>query len=249
MYKINEISKITGISPRMLRHYDKLDLLRPNKSCDNNYRIYTNKDLCKLQEILFFRELDFSLEEIKTILDNPNYNRIEAFKQQKSLLLKKIERLNRIVSTLNESMKKTEKEKKMTEKSFKDFSMKEIEQYKKEVKELYGNTTAFKEYEEKTKNHKENDFKRIQSEMNKKLESIAIHMAKGFDSKEVQGALHEYREYINTNFYSCTLDIFRGLGELYTSDKRFTSNIDGIKTGLSEFLKRAITFYCDSRDN
>lgn len=249
MYKINEISKITGISPRMLRHYDKLDLLRPNKSSENNYRIYTHEDLCKLQEILFFKELDFSLEEIKNILENPNYNRMEAFVHQKRLLLKKIERLNGIVSTLEDSMKKTEKETKMSEKKFKGFSIDHIEKYKNEVKKLYGNTDAYKEYQEKNKNYKTDDFKKIQQDMNKNLESIAVHMEKGIDSKEVQGALHEYREYINTNFYNCTIDIFRGLGELYITDTRFTKNIDSIKSGLSEFLKKSIDFYCDNNKN
>ena len=249
MYKINEISKITGISPRMLRHYDKLDLLRPNKSSENNYRIYTNEDLCKLQEILFFKELDFSLEEIKNILENPNYNRVAAFIHQKRLLLKKIERLNGIISTLDESMKKTEKEIKMSEKNFKSFSIDHIEKYQNEVKKLYGNTNAYKEYQEKNKNYKTDDFKKIQQDMNKKLESIAIHMEKGIDSTEVQGALHEYREYITTNFYNCTIDIFRGLGELYITDTRFTKNIDSIKYGLSEFLKKAIDFYCDNNKN
>ena len=248
MYKINEISKITGISPRMLRHYDKLDLLRPNKSNDNNYRIYTNEDLCKLQEILFFKELDFSLEEIKTILENPNYNRIEAFKLQKNLLLKKIERLNSIVNTLDNSIKNS-KEEKMNEKDFKSFSMKEIEKYQNEAKELYGNSIAYKEYEEKAKNYKKNDFDKIQIEMNEKLSSIAKFMDKGYDSKEVQGALGEYRRYINDNFYHCTLDIFRGLSELYVSDPRFTKNIDSVATGLSNFLKKAIDFYCDTKED
>lgn len=247
MYKINEISKITGISPRMLRHYDKLDLLRPNKSNENNYRIYTDEDLCKLQEILFFKELDFSLEEIKIILKNPNYDRTEAFSHQKTILLKKIDRLNEIVLSLEDSINKIRKEQKMSEKNFKSFSMEEIEKYQNEVKELYGNTNAHKEYKEKTKDYKKDDFDKIQQEMNKKLESIAIYMIKGFDSKEVQGAIHEYREYINTNFYNCTIDIFRGLGELYISDKRFSENIDKIRTGLSEFLEKAIKFYCDNQ--
>lgn len=246
MYKINEISKITGISPRMLRHYDKLDLLRPNKSRENNYRIYTDEDLCKLQEILFFKELDFSLDEIKIILENPNYDRTEAFTHQKVILLKKIERLNEIVLSLEDSIDKIRKEQKMSEKNFKSFSTEEIEKYQNEVKELYGNTSTHKEYKEKTKNYKKRDFDKIQQEMNKKLESIALHMIKGFDSKEVQEALHEYREYINTNFYSCTLEIFRGLGELYVSDTRFAKNINKIRDGLSEFLKKAINFYCDN---
>ena len=248
MYKINEISKITGISPRMLRHYDKLGLLRPNKSNDNNYRIYTNNDLCKLQEILFFKELEFSLEEIKTILENPNYNRMEAFKLQKNLLLKKIERLNSIVKTLDSSIENS-KEEKMNEKDFKSFSMKEIEKYQNEAKKLYGNSIAYKEYEEKSKNYKKNDFDKIQTEMNEKLSSIAKFMDKGYDSVEVQGALDEYRKYIDTNFYHCTLDIFRGLGELYISDPRFTKNIDSIEVGLSRFLKEAIDFYCDSKED
>ena len=102
--KTNEVAKLTGITVRTLQYYDKIALLQPKKNQWNQYREYTKEDVEILQQILFFRELDFSLAEIKELMANPNYDKKEALARQKHLLTLKLDRLNRIIALVTETM-------------------------------------------------------------------------------------------------------------------------------------------------
>lgn len=102
MKTIKEVSKITGVSIRTLRYYDEIGLLRPAKFTDSGYRLYDDQSLEKLQEILFFKELEIPLQEIKKIMDNPDYDREQALRAQKALLEKKRNRLNGIIELISD---------------------------------------------------------------------------------------------------------------------------------------------------
>lgn len=145
--KINEVAKLTGVTVRALHYYDKIGLLKPEEITEAGYRIYSENDLETLQQILFFRELDFSLNEIKEMIQNQLYDKTEALEKQKELLMQKRARLDELI-TLVEGTLKGEREM-----SFKEFDMTEIEENKKkyaeEVKERWGTTKAYAEYENK----------------------------------------------------------------------------------------------------
>ena len=100
MYMINEISKLTGISIRMLHHYDKIGLLVPSKRNNSNYRLYSEEDVARLYQILLFKELEFSLKDIKSILDDEGFDKEEALRVQKKLILEKKNRLERIIESI-----------------------------------------------------------------------------------------------------------------------------------------------------
>lgn len=147
--KINEVAKLTGITTRTLHYYDEIGLLKPSQITDAGYRLYDENNLSELQQILFFRELNFPLNEIKEIMTNSEYDKTEALKKHKELLLKKRERIDRLVTLVENTIKGD------GEMSFKEFDMTEIEsakkKYAKEVKERFGNTEAYTESEEKQK--------------------------------------------------------------------------------------------------
>lgn len=105
MKTVKEISKITGISIRTLRYYDEIGLLKPARVTEAGYRLYDNQELEKLQEILFYKELEISLSEIKKIMENPEYDRQKALAVQKSLLERKRNRLNGIIELIDDVMK------------------------------------------------------------------------------------------------------------------------------------------------
>lgn len=130
------------------------------------------------------------------------------------------------------------------------FDMTEIEEHQKkyseEVKNKYGNTSAYKESNEKTSKYTKEDWNNIMKDWDIIYKKLANLMDKNPDDKEVQEYIHQFREHISKNFYDCTPEIFRGLGELYVNDERFTANIDKYKTGLSKFLREAINVYCDN---
>ncbi|KEI98898.1 MerR family transcriptional regulator [Clostridium botulinum A2B3 87] len=250
-YKIKEVADMAGISVRMLHHYDKIGLLDPESVSAAGYRLYSDENLDRLQQILFFKELNFPLQEIKIILDSPNFDKKEALKVHRQLLLEKKLRLEKIIRSVDKTINSMEGEFKMDKKEILNvFSMTEIEEhqrkYSEEVKEKYGNTSAYKESNKKTSKYTKEDWSNIMKGWDIIYKKLANLMDKNPDDKEVQEYIHQFREHISKNFYDCTPEIFRGLGELYVNDERFTANIDKYKTGLSKFLREAINVYCDN---
>ena len=250
-YKVSEASEIAGVTVRTLHHYDHIGLLRPGKETQAGYRLYTEEDLERLQQILFFKELDFSLKEIKDILDSPDYDRKKTLEKHHKLLLKKKDRLEKIIKSVENTIDSINGGKRMDNREmFDGFDMSEIEEYKEKYAEEVRNTydkEVVDECQQKTANYTEEDWAVIQAKGNEIYKKLASLMDRNPDDPQVQQIIGEYREYITANFYNCTLEIFRGLGDLYINDPRFTKNIDKVKEGLSEYLRKAMHIYCDNQ--
>ena len=161
--KISEVAKLSGITVRTLHYYDEIGLLKPNKITEAGYRVYSNEDLETLQQILFFRELDFQLNEIKEIMMNPNYDKNKALNKHKELLIEKRERLDGLINLIDKTIKGD------NNMSFKEFDNSKIEEnknkYAEEVKNRWGNTDAYKEYEKKTKSYDKNAWNTINEDI------------------------------------------------------------------------------------
>lgn len=249
MYMINEISKLTGVSIRMLHHYDKIGLLVPSKRTDANYRMYSDEDVAKLYQILLFKELEFSLQEIKTILQDENFDREKALKEQRNLIIKKKNRLEKIIESIDDTINNFGGNV-MNKNNFKAFDYEDIkkheEKYKQETERKYGKTDAYKESKEKTSKYSKNDWENIMGE----AESIYVELSKLMDKEpsdeQVQLLVEKWRNHITENFYNCTIEIFRGLALMYVADERFTKNIDKYGEGLAQFLSDAMNIYCDN---
>ena len=161
--KISEVAKLSGVTVRTLHYYDEIGLLKPSDTTEAGYRVYSNKDLETLQQILFFRELDFPLNEIKEIMINPNYNKNEALNKHKELLMEKRKRIDGLIALINKTIKGD------NIMSFKEFDNSKIEEnkrkYSEEVKNRWGNTDAYKEYEKKTSSYDKNSWTTINEEL------------------------------------------------------------------------------------
>lgn len=240
--KISEVAKLSGITVRTLHYYDEIGLLKPNKITEAGYRVYSNEDLETLQQILFFRELDFQLNEIKEIMMNPNYDKNKALNKHKELLIEKRERLDGLINLIDKTIKGD------NNMSFKEFDNSKIEEnknkYAEEVKNRWGNTDAYKEYEKKTKSYDKNAWNTINEDMAKILKEFADNRNEDPNSDIAQELVEKWRMYITSNFYNCTKEILSGLGLMYTSDERFKNNIDQYGQGTAEFMAKAIEIYC-----
>jgi len=241
--KTKETALLTGITVRTLQYYDKIGLLKPSKHDENKYRDYTLEDLETLKQILFFRELDFPLVQIKEIMQNPGYKKMDALAHHKELLQMKRDRLNRIIELVDQSMRG---ENHMNFEAFQvnDF-LAQKDAYAKEVKERWGNTDSYFEYQEKSKKYTKDGWSKITSAGNEILKgfaSLSEHHTP--DSPEVQVQVAAWQNYISQNFYTCTKTILSGLGKMYVADERFKKNIDQFKVGTAEFLAKAIEYYC-----
>lgn len=241
--KINDVAKLTGITVRTLHYYDEIGLLKPSKITDAGYRIYDEKNLETLQQILLFREMNFPLSEIKEIISNPKFDRIDALEKHKNLLIKKRQRLDNLINLVNNTIKGE------NDMSFKEFDMTEIEatkkKYVKEVKERYGKTDAYKEYEVKTKNYDKDKWNGINSEANEIFKAFADNKGKAPESEEVQELVKRWQNHITKNYYNCTKEILASLGIMYVNDERFKENIDKSGEGTAEFMSKAIEVYCN----
>lgn len=244
------MAEVSGISIRTLQHYDEIGLLTPVRMHETGYRLYSEDDLARLQEILFFRELDFSLAEIKSIIESPGYGRNEALGAQRDLLKLKIKRLNKMIRTIDKTIEAEEGGLEMTNDELFGGLVDDatLEEYAKEAKERWGGTDAYKESEHKTAQYTKQDWERINATSSDIYIKIADLMDAGADpgDPEVQAQTRRWYNHITDSFYTCTPEIFRGLGEMYVADHRFTENIDKVRPGLAAYLKDAMQICADS---
>ncbi len=236
---IKDFADFTGVSVRTLHYYDEIGLLKPSfvDSC-TGYRYYDETALLHMQEILFYRELDFSLKQIKEILSAPNYDKSNTLNEQKHLLILKKERLEKLISAIDKAMK--------GENILKAFDNSEFEKYKAEAQEKWGKTDAYKEHAEKTKNYSQQKWNDLSEEMDRIMKEFFICMKDGEapDSPNGQNLVKALQNHITENYYNCTNEILAGLGKMYVADERFKNNIDKHGAGTADFINKAIEIYC-----
>ena len=240
--RISEVAKLTGITVRTLHYYDEVGLLKPSEITEAGYRLYSREDLEILQQILFFRELDFPLSQIKEIMNNPNYDKEEALKKQKELLIQQRQRIEGLIKLIEKRIEGD------TNMSFKEFDMNEIEEnkkkYAKEVKERWGTSKAYEESEKKTSSYNKEKWGDINQETSEIFKGFAELRNSDPGSEEVQELVRRWQKYITDNFYTCTNEILSGLGLMYVEDERFKENLDKNGEGTAKLMAEAIKIYC-----
>ena len=237
--QIKEFADFTGVSVRTLHYYDEIGLLTPafvDKT--TGYRFYDEKSFLRMQEILFYRELDFSLKSIGEILSSPNYDKRKALTEQKQLLTLKKERLERLISAIDVAVK--------GENVMKAFDNSEFEKHKAEAKEKWGKTDAYKEHAERTKNYSGQKWNDLAADLEQIMAAFADCMNEGAapDSDAAQDLVKLLQSHITENYYNCTNEILAGLGQMYVADERFKSNIDKHADGTAAYISEAIAVYC-----
>ena len=237
--QIKEFASFAGVSVRTLHYYDEIGLLKPAYvDRSTGYRYYDETSLLRMQEILFYRELDFPLKSIEEILSDPNYDKMTALTEQKKLLELKKERLERLICAIDGAMK--------GENIMKAFDNSEFEKYKDEAKEKWGKTDAYREHAEKTKNYSKENWNDVSEGLMAVFADFALCMKNGeaADSAAAQAAVKQLQAYITANFYNCTKQIHSWLGQMYVMDERFKENIDKHGDGTADFAAEAIAIYC-----
>lgn len=253
MYKVKEVADMVGVSVRTLHHYDRIGLLQPESVTPAGYRLYTSSNLARLQQILFFKEIGLALQEIKEVLDQPEFDHKQALKLHKDVLKKKRDRLDDMIQTVERTIQSLEGGITMAnEDMFKGFDMKDIEKhqqkYAKEVREKYPKDTV-QQAEAKTSQYTKEDWQNIQKKTNEIYGNIAQRMDRDPSDPEVQQEVAKWKEFITDHFYDCNFEIFRGLADLYVNDPRFTKNIDKHGEGLAPYLREAMIIYCDHNES
>ena len=242
MMTVNEVSKLTGVSVRALQYYDRIGLLKPTEYTAAGYRLYDDTALEMLQQILLFKELEFPLKEIKEILSRPDYDRGKALEQQITLLTMKKEHLENLIEFARGI--KLVGVKNMY---FTVFDTKKNHEYARQAKAQWGQSDAYKEFEQKAKGRsKEEEQTVAEGLMQLFVEFGKLKAAKAQpDSANVQSQVGKLQDYLTQNYYQCSNDILLCLGDMYAGGGDFTANINtAAGEGTAEFAASAIRIYC-----
>ena len=240
MKTVKEVSKISGVSVRTLHHYDAIGLLKPTRVTEAGYRLYDDSALRRLQTVLLFRELQFPLKEIREILDAPGFDPTDALKQQISLLELQRQHLDDLIAHARKIQSTG-----VTPMDFSPFDRSKMDEYAAQAKEKWGNTEAYREFEQKTAGQTREQMSAAgDALMDIFAEFGAIrHLSPA--SHDAQALVAKLQDFITRHYYTCTKQILRGLGQMYIAGDSMTENIDNAGgPGTAQFAHEAIEIYC-----
>lgn len=240
MKTVHEVSRLAGVSIRTLQYYDKIGLLPPADYTDSGYRLYDDTALERLQQILLFRELEFSLKEIRQILGNPDFDKAKAIEQQITLLTLKKEHLEKLIELACEL-----KSKGGNTMDFSAFDKSKMEEYAARAKASWGDTAEYREYEEKAKGRTPEDQKSLNAQLMAIFSEFGQIKETDPASSQAQALVEKLQSFLTQHYYTCSKEILSGLGRMYAAGGDFTVNIDNAAgVGTAAFVDRAIQVYC-----
>ena len=239
MKTVTEVSKCTGVSVRTLHHYDAIGLLKPTRVTEAGYRLYDDGALQRLQSILLFRTLRFSLKEIRQILDSPRFDPMEALEQQLELLELQKRQLEETISHVRK-MKETG----VITMNFSAFDRSALDRYAEEAKAKWGHTDAYQEFAQKTKGQTEAQMAADGDGLMAIFAELGAIRHTDPASDQAQAMVARLQAFITEHYYTCTPQILKGLGQMYIAGDSMTENIDRAGGGgTAEFVHKAIAFY------
>ncbi len=241
-FTVGELSRVTGITVRALRYYDEIGLVRPSQRTDAGYRLYDERDVLRLQQVLMFRELGVALHEIATAIEQAT-DRGALLRKHRDALVGKRARIDAMLAAVDATLHTLEKAKTMqpidVNKMFEGF---EQDGYTDEVRERWGDSAAYKESARRTKQYGKPEWEAIGHERAAIYARLAELMQRGAAPADpaVQVAVEDHRKHIERWFYPCSRQMHARLGEMYVADSRFATNLDKAVSGLAQFLRNAI---------
>jgi DNA-binding transcriptional MerR regulator len=242
-FTVSQVAKLAHVTVRTLHHYDEVGLLEPSERSQAGYRLYSHGDLQRLQQILLFRELGFTLEAIGELIDEPVLDRGAALRTQRALLVERVNKTKTVIAAVDRALRALEKGQTMApEKMFEGFEGFDHAAYAEEAKQRWGETETYKESMRRTKRYGKDDWARIKAE----AEEIEVELARLLgagrkpDGREAVEAAERHRRHIDRWFYPCSPAQHAALGAMYVADPRFSAHFEKRAKGLAEFVKAAI---------
>jgi MerR family transcriptional regulator, thiopeptide resistance regulator len=246
MLTVKQLSKLAGVTPRTLHHYDQIGLLKPSRVGDNGYRYYGEESVLQLQQILFYRELGIPLDDIKRIMGRRDFDVLGALRSHKEALQKQVARLNRLINTVDNTINHLKGNSIMSEQGyFEGFTEEEQEKYALEAEQIY-DPEAVRESNRKWKSYPAAKKEAIMAEGKAIYLDMIAAMPKGADSSEVQSIVERWRKHMDY-FWTPNLEQLRALANGYVEDPRFKATFDKIHPGLAEFVREAVEVYVESK--
>jgi DNA-binding transcriptional MerR regulator len=248
-YTVRQLARMAGVSVRTLHHYDSIALLEAGSRTAAGYRLYGEPELLRLQQILFYRELDMPLEKIGSALDRPGFDPVAALEGHRRLLAEKAERIARLIQTVDRTIGRLKGENMLSDQElYEGFSQEEIDAIKKESLERWGETEAFKQSQGRVARMTKEQWKEVRAEGEAVDGDAAEALARGSapDSPQVESIMERKFRHL-CHFYEPSLEMFEGLGRMYVEDPRFRAHYEERRPGLAEFMRAAMAAYAARR--
>ncbi|MFD8545085.1 MerR family transcriptional regulator [Streptomyces sp. NPDC059649] len=242
-YSVGQVAAFAGVTVRTLHHYDEIGLLHPGERNHAGHRRYGDDDLDRLQQILFYRELGFPLDEVAALLDDPGADPQEHLRRQHDLLSARIGKLQEMAAAVEQAMEARRMNVRLTpEEKFEVFGDFDPDAYAAEAEERWGGTDAYKESQRRTAAYTKEDWKRLMAEFDAIHRRMADLLAQGVpaDSEAAMDVAEEHRQFIGRGYYACSYEMHTGLGEMYVADERFTATYEAIRPGLAVYMRDAM---------
>lgn len=247
-YSVQKLSKMAGVSTRTLRYYDEIGILKPARINSSGYRIYSNKEVDRLQQILFYRELGMNLENIGEIIASPDFDEVKALREHRVKLLEKRLQLDTLIENINKTIGYKERGILMSDKDkFEGFKKQLVDEnerkYGQEIREKYGEETV-NQSNFLLKNMTQEQYE----EMNRLNEEIMRTLYAAFQTGDPAGELGQkaadlHRQWLGFTWKNYSKEAHAGLAQMYVDDERFTAYYDKEQPGLAKFLRDAIHVY------
>lgn len=240
---IGEVSRLTGVTIRTLRYYDRIGLLRPAQITAAGYRLYDESSLQRLHTILLFRELETPLEDIRRILDAPDFDPLPALRMQQTLLRMRRQHIDRLIALTDALMQKG-----MTHMDFSAFDKRQLEDYACQAQAAWGHTDAWQDYAARERTRQPGDSAAYGQQLMDMLGQFGRTRPASPDSPEAQAFVGQLQAFISDHFYTCSDEVLLGLADLYETDD-FRRSIDRAGgEGTAAFIARAIRSRCAKQD-
>ena len=242
-YTVGTVARMSGVSVRTLHHYDEIGLLPASGRTESGYRLYADTDLERLRRILFYRELDFGLDEIARILEDQQAGDDDHLRRQHRMLRERQARTAGLLRALEQEMEARQMGIKLTpEEQFEIFGTDTFEEHQQEAEQRWGDTDAWKQSQRRTAAYTKEDWVRIKAEADANIQAFAAAIEAGepADGPVARALAEEHRQHISRWFYECGYDMHRNLAAMYISDPRYTKTWDDIAEGFSQYVHDAI---------
>lgn len=241
---VGQVAERFGVTVRTLHHYDEIGLLSPSERSSAGYRLYTQADIARLQNVVVYRRLGFPLEEIANLLDaTAGPTLVEHLRRQRAAVMSRLEEMSSLVTAIDRAL-----EKEMTGVDLTKEEQRELfgdgfsDEYAAEAQERWGDTDAWRQSQERTARYTKTEWEQVKAESEEINAAFvtALEAGEPATSEAAMGAAERARRQIHERFYDLTPEFHRNLGDMYVSDPRFTKTYEDLAPGLAQYVRDAI---------
>lgn len=240
---IGRVAALTGLTVRALHHYDDIGLVSPSQRSAAGYRLYTDADLRRLQQVLLFRELGFALDAVRDLIDAPPEHRRAALIEQRATLQSQLRHGEAVLKTVDATLQTLDGKTDMnTEHLFDGYDGFRNGEYAEEAREHWGDTDYWKISQARTGGYSKDDWRRIQTEADTINHAFLAAMQRGdaADSETTMALAESHREHIARHYYPCDHAMHANVAAMYIADPRFQSYYDRYADGLAAYVETVV---------